>query len=218
MKQIVIYGTSSFAKRIYQYIQNEKSHQVLAFCVHRDFIIETEINELPVYAFEDLSSKLNMNLVEILIAVGYSRMNKIREEVFCECKLLGYNVASFMSKYALIQTEDIGEGNIILHNAYIGVNCQIGNCNVISFGNSLGHDNIIGNFNFISTSVIFGGGSVIKNNCFVGLNSTLKSGILIDDYSLVGSATNVLHSTDKYGVYVGNPAKKIKENSLESKI
>ena len=64
------------------------------------------------------------------------------------------------------------------------------------------HDNHIGNFNFVSTDVTFGGNSIVYNNCFIGLNSTIKSSIEIHDYSLIGSASNVLESTIKKGVYV----------------
>jgi acetyltransferase-like isoleucine patch superfamily enzyme len=81
------------------------------------------------------------------------------------------------------------------------------------------HDNHVGNFNFVSTDVTFGGNSIVYNNCFIGLNSTIKSSIEIHDYSLIGSASNVLESTIKKGVYVGNPARKLEnKSSLETKI
>lgn len=81
------------------------------------------------------------------------------------------------------------------------------------------HDCTIGNFNYISAASVLGGHSHITDNCFIGLNSTIKDGITIAPYSLIGSAANVVKSTEEYGIYVGNPARMLPErSSLDAKI
>ena len=63
--------------------------------------------------------------------------------------------------------------------------------NFIGASGSLSHD-IIGDFNFFSTNVVLGGNAKVMNHCFLGLNSTVKSGVCLNDYTLLGSACNML--------------------------
>jgi len=51
----------------------------------------------------------------------------------------------------------------------------------------------------------------IGKNCFFGVNSTVANNLEIGDYCLIGAAANVAKDTDPGKVYVGNPARGIKE-------
>ena len=53
----------------------------------------------------------------------------------------------------------------------------------------------------------------ISKNSFIGLNATIKNSISIAEKNIIGSGSNVIKSTEPQSIYVGNPAKKIKEIS-----
>lgn len=219
MENIVIYGETAFAERIYSYIKYEKSLNVLAFTNARTFKEKDNIQDIPVIAFENLNEKLGGIEFGILIAVGYVQMNNIRKKIYQECKDAGHRITTYISKTSILYSDNIGEGCIVMPNVYVGPNCNIGNCNIIASNTCLSHDNNIGDFNFISSNAIFGGHSTVCDNCFIGLGSVIRDGITINNYSLVGSATNLLSSTEPECVYVGNPSRKlIGKNSLNSKI
>lgn len=219
MKNVVIYGETAFAERIYSYIKFEKCMNVLAFTNARTFKKRDKIQGIPVIAFEDLDKELKNFDFSILIAIGYVQMNNIRKKIYQECKDAGHRIATYISKTSTIYSCNIGEGCIIMPNVYIGPNCNIGNCNIIASSTCLSHDNNIGDFNFISSNAIFGGHSTVCNNCFIGLGCVIRDGITINDYSLIGSATNLLSSTEPECIYVGNPSRKLTgKNSLSSKI
>ncbi len=219
MENIIIYGETEFAERIFSYIKFENAANVLAFTNARSFKQKESIQGVPVIAFEDLSKEFIGVEFKILIAIGYSQMNNIRKKIYEECKNSGYNIATYISKTVIKYSSDIEEGCIIMPNVYIGPNCKIGRCNIFESSSCLSHDNKFGDFNFISTSVTFGGYSTVKNNCFIGLNCTIKDNITIEYYSLIGSASNLLKNTEKHCVYVGNPARKLGgKKSKETKI
>lgn len=219
MENVVIYGETAFAERIYSYIRFEKSMNVLAFTNAKAFKEKDIIQGIPVIAFEELNETLGDKDFGILIAIGYVQMNNIRKKIYNECKNAGYRIATYISKTSTLYSEDIGEGCIILPNVYVGPNCKIGNSNIIASCTCFSHDNLIGDFNFISSNVTLGGHSTLCNNNFIGLGCVIRDGITVNNYSLIGSATNVLHSTDEYGIYVGNPARKLEnKSSLETKI
>jgi sugar O-acyltransferase (sialic acid O-acetyltransferase NeuD family) len=219
MAKYVVFGDSAFAERIHKYISIEKVGEVLAFTNEESFITRSEINGVPVVPFERLSKLYDIESFELLICIGYAQMNQLREKIYHMCKKQGYKIGTWISKSALIYSEDIEEGNIIMPGTLVGPTCSIGKCNIIASRVCISHDSIIGNFNFISSAVTTGGFANIGNNTFIGLNATIRDGIKIEDYTLVGTAANVLMSTICEGVYVGNPAKKLEnKSSLFTKI
>ncbi len=218
MQNLVIFGDTQFAERIYQYIKIEQAFNVLAFTQEANFINRDFIHAIPVVPYEELRDKYSD--FSILIAIGYDRMNELRRQIYTMCKNDKYKIATFISRTAIVYADSIDEGTIILPSVHIGPGCQIGKCNFFESASVLSHDNIIGAFNFVSTNVVLGGFAKVGNNCFLGLHSTIKNDIIIDDFSLVGSCANVLLSTNcTGGVFVGNPAKRLEcRNSKEIKI
>lgn len=219
MAQYVIFGDSAFAERIHKYISIEKVGEVLCFTNEESFITRREINGVPVVSFECLSELYDIQSFELLICIGYAQMNQLREKIYHMCKNKGYNIGTWVSKSALIYSEDIEEGNIIMPGTVIGPTCSIGKCNIIASRVCISHDSVIGNFNFISSSVSTGGFANIGDHTFIGLNATVRDGIKVEDYTLVGSAANILTSTSREGIYIGNPARHIEgKKSIDVKI
>lgn len=210
MQDIVIFGDSQYAEQIYLYIKCESSLNVLAFTNERKFIGRKEVLGIPVVPFEDLRDVFKTDF-RILVACGYSQMNKLRERLCDLCLSKGYKLAKFISETALIYTdpENIGDNVMILPNVFIGPNVKLGMGTIVSTSTSISHDSVIGRFNFFSTGVVVGGSTDIDGYSFIGLQATLKNSIHIAEGSFVGSAANVLKSTESYGIYVGNPAQKI---------
>lgn len=71
----------------------------------------------------------------------------------------------------------------------------------------ISHDDIIGGFSLIAGGVCISGNVTVGKSCYLGSNSTIKENTEIEDYSLVGMGSNVLHKVTKSGVFVGYPAK-----------
>lgn len=219
MKNFVIFGDSAFAERIYKYIKQENIDKVLCFTNEERFINRKMIGDLCVVPFETLSSLYEKDSFEILICIGYTNMNKLREKIYNFCKKNEYAIGTWISSTVITYTEDIAEGNIIMPGVLIGPGCTIGKGNIFESCTCLTHDNIIGDFNFVSTNCTFGGNSIVKDFCFIGLNSTIKSSITIANYSLLGMGVVQCKDTEDFGVYVGNPSRKLdNKSSLSTKI
>ena len=216
MKQYVIFGDNAFAQRIYQYISYEGIHKVLCFTNEERFISRNSIEDLNVVPFEQLSKRYDKSTFEILICIGYTKMNQLRNQIYTLCKDAGYNVGSWLSSRCLSYTNNIEEGNIIMPGVLIGPGSKLGICNIVESRVCISHDSTLGNFNFISSNVILGGYASIHNRTFIGLNATIKSGVSIATLSLIGAAANVITPTEAEGVYIGNPAKKVKNKKALS--
>lgn len=207
MRNLIIFGDTSFAERLYQIIFLEGKDKVIAFTQEKEFLSKNTIRGLPVIPFENLVNYTKESF-EIIIAVGYSKLNKLREKIFYLCKEKGFKVATYISLHAIVYSSDISLGCFISPGVIIGPGCSIGFGNFFECSVVLSHDNIIGNFNFFSTNTVLGGFSSILNYCFLGLHSTIKDNINISSSTLLGASTNVLKSIEcENCIYVGNPAK-----------
>lgn len=88
----------------------------------------------------------------------------------------------------------------------------VGEGTCMAHGSFLGHGNVLGNYNHLANGVVLGGGCSISNRCFLGSGVTMKAGVgLIADNIVLGTGAVVTKNLTESGVYVGCPARKIKE-------
>lgn len=206
MRNLIIFGNTPFAERLYYYISYEGVDKVIAFTQEADFITNDKLHELPVLPFDELPFYVDKNF-EIILGIGYTKMNSLRAKLYYMCINRGYKVATYVSTKALTYTDDIGMGCFLAPGCVIGPGSKLGNGNYFGSSVVLSHDNVIGDFNFMSTNTVLGGYSKVGNYCFFGLHSTVKDNIKISDYSLIGSAANVLKSINCGGICWESSAK-----------
>lgn len=218
MKGVVIFGLGDIAELAKFYFDNDSTLEVVAFTVDEQYISSNFFCGLPVVEWKELVKHFPPKLYSLFVAVGYNDMNRLREIKYNEGKKMGYSFVSYISSKASILTDKIGDNNLILEDNTIQPFVEIGNNNVIWSGNHIGHHTKIGQNNFITSHVIIAGRVEIKDNCFLGVNSTIRDHITIEDFSLIGAATWISKSTERYGVYTTPSSKKLEKNSTELKI
>ncbi len=90
---------------------------------------------------------------------------------------------------------------IIKKGVRIGAHCNIG------------HNNIIGENTVLAAGVMTSGSVTIGKNCWFGTGSLIRNGISICDDVVIGIGSVVIKDITEPGIYVGNPAKFLKEKS-----
>ena len=183
--------------------------EVIGYVIDKSYKTNDCFNNLPVYAFEDVNNLLDVTRVEFVLSLGYSSMNEHRESKYDICKSRGYKVFTFISNRAIVYSNKIGEGSLILPGTYIGPFSEVGICTVIRPGTVLAHHDKIGDFNWIADGCTFGGGVTCGSHCFLGLGTTVRNEISVADYTFTGAKSCVINDTLKDSAYVGVPAKKI---------
>ena len=207
-KQIVIFGDTIFSEELKNIISLECGNdKVIAFTIDSKYKKSEEFCGLPIYPFEQLEQYIDVTNTEILLTIGYNNMNQLRKVKYEECKSRGFMVHTYISQKAIVYSDKIGEGCIIMPGVYIGPFCMLGNCNIIKACCSLPHHINIGNFNWIAGGCSYGGDVLQGNNCFVGIGSTIRNGISIADKTFVGAHSYLSSDSIYEGAYVGSPAK-----------
>lgn len=211
----VVFGTTEYSEYVYYTMLAEGINNIVAFTMTSEYKNKDIFCNLPVIDFEDLDSIIT-DPFEILITVGYPKMNKGRERVYHLCKEKGYKVGSYISNRAICDSDNIGEGCIIMPRAFIAPCTQIGICNIISTDSSIGHTSTVGDFNWFSGNVTTAGDVTIGSRCFFGINSLICNNVKIADETLVGVCSYVAKDTKPGLAYMGMPAKN--KNKMKSDI
>lgn len=149
------------------------------------------------------------------LAIGSLSNMLLREKILQDLKsknLLSLNAIS--SKANLSSNIKIGFGNIILPFVQIGVNVTLGDGNIIFANSTVEHDSKIGNNVNIAPGVNIAGSVTIEDNVYIGVGVNIIDGIKIGKNSVIGAGSTVLEDVIENSVYVGTPAKKIKNNNL----
>ena len=217
VQQVIIYGDSNFAEQVYYQLKTDGRYKILAFTVDETKYQKNSFNGLPVIPFQQLIKKYSPNEVEIFPAIGYSKLNTIRKIATTEIEQAGYKLFTYISKNAHVSINaEIGCGCYICEFVSIGSNSKIGKSTIILPHASIAHDVNITSYSFLSHSTTIGGFTSIKNNTFFGLGSIVKNNITVDEFNIIGAATNVIKSTEPYGIYIGNPATRLKDVDLNN--
>lgn len=198
MKKLIIFGNTDYACRIYYLFRDYCDYDIIGFCIDKEYKKDDILENLPVYDTDYVINNFNPDDYLLHIAIGYSKLNRIKEEKYNFFKNLGYSFANFIHPTAVIEKNVILGDNLFIgafayinYNAVIHNNVYIGNFSLIE------HHCVIESNCYISSSKI-AGYTVIKQNCFLGMNSAIRDKISIGEYSIIGMGCSINFSVDSY--------------------
>jgi len=215
-KNLLIIGTGLFAEVAASYFEDSTDYRVIGFACHARYKHSNTIYGRPLTAIEELSDDQSPANTAIFIAIGYAKMNKIRQAVYEEMKAKGYHCASFVYPNVKIwNSTTVGENVFIFEDNTIQPFTHIGNNTMLWSGNHIGHHSRIGDHCFIASHAVISGSCAIGNNVFIGVNATLRDSIYIADETLIGAGALIMKDTAHKAVYAPQPTKLFAKNSEE---
>jgi sugar O-acyltransferase (sialic acid O-acetyltransferase NeuD family) len=215
-KKLVIVGSTTNARLAKWYFENDTDYEVCAFSVHSIYINDTTFEGLPVVPFEELENQYPPSDYDAFVAIGYTKMNAIREKLYYATKSKGYVLSNYISsKCTFLTQETIGDNNLILEDNTIQPFVRIGSNNVLWSGNHIGHDTVIRDHITITSQVVVSGYCEIYNNCFLGVNATLHNEISLSEKTLVAAGAVITKNSVEKGVYLPSQSSLFKKNSEE---
>ncbi|OIN60782.1 acetyltransferase [Arsenicibacter rosenii] len=217
MAKVVIFGVLDTAELAHFYLTHDSEHEVAAFTVNREYLNEvTSFKGLPLVAFEDVENLFPPREYKFFAPMTARNMNRNREKVYLEAKAKGYEFISYISSKVTMFGNEIGDNCFILEDNTIQPFTTIGNNVVLWSGNHIGHHGQIKDHVFFTSQVVLSGHCVVESYSFFGVNSTIRDYTHIAQGTLVGMASAIYKNTDEWGVYIGNPAKKLPKPSYET--
>ena len=159
---------------------------------------------------DDLEA-LSKKYTYALVTVGQIKSAALRIKLFETLEGFGFKLPVIVASSAYVSKHaEIGKGTIIMHQALVNANATIGKNCIINSKALIEHDCVIGDHCHISTASILNGDVTVGNACFVGSNTTFVNGKSIADNVFLGIGSLVNKDITESGIYVGNPARKIR--------
>lgn len=147
---------------------------------------------------------------ECVIAVGEVYL---REKIYKKYKQRGYRFATLIdSRASVSRSAKVKEGCLIFPFVYVAHDCYVAENTILHAHSIIENDCIIGQHCFISLGAFVGACTEIGEVVFVGPNTTVRDKIKIGHYTIIGMGSVVIHNIGSKEVWVGNPAKFIREN------
>lgn len=214
-KKVIIFGIEQTSQLAKFYLTSDTDYIVEGFTVHKTYIKSKTFENKPVVAFEDIENIYPPNEYFLFAPMTGKGLNKIREKVYNEGKIKGYDFISYISSKATVLTKDIGENCFILEDNTIQPFVKIGNNCVLWSGNHIGHHSIIKNNVFFTSHVVLSGNCVVEPYSWFGVNATIRNALTIAEGSLISMSACVTKDTEEYGLYIGVPAKLAGRSDVE---
>jgi sugar O-acyltransferase (sialic acid O-acetyltransferase NeuD family) len=214
-KKLIIIGTGETAEMAYEYFTYDSDYDIYAFSVDEQYIQTKTLFGCPVIALDKLEQNYPPDIFDVFIAISYTKLNRVRSQMYERLKKMGYCFSSYVSSKAFVwRNVQLGDNCFILENNVIQSNVKIGNNVYVWSGNHIGHRSEIDDHCYISSHVTISGFCKINKNCFVGVNSCINDKIHIAQDCIIGSGAVVVKNTDPGKVYIGNPAAPMKKDSF----
>jgi sugar O-acyltransferase (sialic acid O-acetyltransferase NeuD family) len=206
-KKVVLFGTGDFARVASVYLAKDSPYDVVAFTVHEAFLKQPDLLGKPVAPFERLEELYPPDRYAMFVAIGFSRINKARAEIYDACKAKGYELISYINSKAVHWGEiTYGDNCFVFENNVLQPFVRLGNDVILWSGNHVGHDATIGDHCFITSHTVISGNVQVGPYCFIGVNATLRDGVKIGAESVIGAGALVLQDLPPMAVCKGTAA------------
>jgi sugar O-acyltransferase (sialic acid O-acetyltransferase NeuD family) len=198
----VIFGTGAFAQVARVYLDRDSEHRVVAFTADPSHVGDGSLDGLPVVPFDRLEHSNPPTSHAMFVAIGFSRVNRARAEVYERCKAKGYELISYVnSKAAVFGDLVLGDNCFIFEENVIQPFVRLGNDVIVWSGNHIGHHSHIGDHVFIASHAVISGDVTIGDRCFVGVNATFRDAITVAPDCVIGAGALIMADTIEGGVY-----------------
>jgi sugar O-acyltransferase (sialic acid O-acetyltransferase NeuD family) len=200
--EVIVFGTGDFARTAAIYLTADSPYTVAAFTVNERFLAAPELNGIPVVPFESIEQSYPPERYSMFVAIGFSRVNRARREVYEDARRRGYQLVSYVSSQAQRVVEpEFGANCFVFEANVIQPNVRIGDDVILWSGNHIGHDVRIGDHCFIASHVVISGNVEIGESCFIGVNATLRDGVKVAADCIIGAGALIMKDTIPGGVY-----------------
>jgi len=210
VKPIVLFGVGPLASLLRDYLSQQKGARVAGFTADKKYLSSAEYCGLPAVPFEKVEHRFPPGRFDLLVGVGYSKMNRVRAEKCRQAKAKGYRLASFIHPTTTRWKGFApGENSVILENNVFQPHSEIGNNVCVWSGCLISHHTVLGDNVFLAPGAVLCGQVRVGDNCFIGANATIRNGVRVAPNCVIGAGAVILEDTRENGVYRAPAARKL---------
>lgn len=208
-KTLAILGAGHLGQQIAHFAIADKHYKKVVF--FDDFSKEKNVDGYSILGdAEAIIAEFRKNSFdELIIGIGYHHL-EARKRLFQKLEN-DIPFGTILHTSAWVDPSAVIEkGCVIYPRCCIDSNALIAENTILNLSCTIAHDSCVGAHSFLGPSVSIAGFSNVGERCFLGINTTLTDTISICPGTFTGAAAVLIKDITESGLYVGNPAKKIR--------
>ncbi len=168
---------------------------------------------VPVLGGTDIDALSRFSGLYGVAAVGD---NVVRARLYYRLVEAGLEPATIIHPYSYVSPHTrIGRGTVVLAGAVVQPGTVIGDNVIINTGASVDHDNTVMHHACINPQATLAGGVTVEYYATIHTNAAVAPYTRVAENTVVGAGAVVLHDTEPGKIYVGVPARILKDNPQE---
>jgi sugar O-acyltransferase (sialic acid O-acetyltransferase NeuD family) len=210
-KPVIVFGCSQISEMVYYDSKNHEDFEIAVFTVDTNYLMGKDtFLGLPLIDFAAIKEEYPPEEFDMILLYTGFQEHSTRDILYRRIKEKGYIFRSYVSSRADYDgPRKMGENNVIMAGAHVGIRGVMGDNNLIRQHVYLGHDFRVGSHCVVSPGCCIGSKVDMKDNCYLGLNATVINVKTIGKKTMIGAGAVVIQDTEPYSRHVGNPSRVI---------
>ena len=200
MKRLIIIGTGTTARNVYDFVRFHHLFEVAGFAVNESFYSESRFLGLPVYRLEDFFTNSHSDEYVFFIAILWNNLNQDRRNVFETCRKNNLPLVNLIAPTAVVRGKTESDNVWIGDHVVIQSGVTIESDTFIRSNAVVCHDTTVKAHSFISAGAVVGSSCIVGEQSFIGLNATVLEGIRIGAKSIVGAGVCLKENLDQHSM------------------
>lgn len=137
--------------------------------------------------------------------------SELRTRLLEHLETLGFALPPIVSPQAVVNEEVVlGAGTVVFDGAVVNSGTVVGRGGILNTHCTVEHDCRVGDNVHIAPGVTLSGSVYLGDNAMVGTGATIIQGVRVAAGCMVGAGATVVRDLTEPGVYVGNPAHRLR--------
>lgn len=207
-RKLIIYGAGETAEIAYELFTKDTEYNFIGFCVDDKIsnTITKGYDNQNIYPFSTVLNDFYDDKTDFFVAISYTGLNIVRENIFEKLKSLKINTTSFISSDSIIaRTAEIGTNCFIFEYNNIQHKCVVEDNVTLWSGNHIGHRSKILKSSFLSSHICVAGFAQVGARSMLGINSSIADYKIVAEDNFITMTTSISKDTLPNSIYSGNP-------------
>lgn len=215
-KDVVLAGNAVTAAILSAYLAGDSRYRIVACTVDDEYVGSTGLDGVPTVAVSRLAERYPHNEVVVIMAIGYSDLNRGRAVLFGRLKDMGYRIETYVHPSAHVFTAHVlGEGSVILPGAVVEPHARIGVDTMVWCNATLAHHSRVGDHCWIASGAVISGMASVERNSFIGVNATIVNDVTVSESTVVGGGALITKDTKPDSVHLARSAEVLRFSATD---
>ncbi len=214
MQKVILAGNAVTAEILLAYLRQDGRYEVVGFTVDDDYSGKGEMAGYRTVGLSEAVNAFSPNSHRVIMAMGYSDLNRTREAMFSRLTAMGYIAETYIHPDARVYADKaLGEGSVVLPGAVIEPHAEVGANTMVWCNVTLAHHSNLGDHCWAASGTVVSGQAKVLHNTFLGVSSTVVNAVTVGQFNVIGAGALISRDTKPYSVHLARSAEPFRYSS-----